>query len=80
MNSPCEHRGHCWHLADGSLYERHSGNAPGSTARVTCCDCPGTAILPLYSKHTQRSLVGPTRRQHGPNLPKPDFTPTPEAA
>lgn len=47
---PCADAGHCWHVEDGQVYQRHAGQEPG-TVSANCCYCPESRELPTGSRN-----------------------------
>ncbi len=63
-------KGHCWHEADGQLYQRHAGRDPGFV-EGTCCWCGESVQLQMHGPLTIPSIPDP-KEKHGPKMPFKD--------
>ncbi len=66
MSHSCRDKGHCWHLADGTLYSRDSTQAHDATADCVCCWCGAPQALPLYGRNSA-GTIDPTLK-HGDHV------------
>lgn len=56
-------KGHCWHTADGAVFQRHAA-APVAMVDTHCCDCDLSCQQQGHAKHVvKRNLMA--RTEHG---------------
>lgn len=68
MTCTSETGAHCWHEADGALFQRHAGR-PRALVPLVCCWCAFTAQMQGHAPHVAAKTFTDTH-EHGAHDPR----------